>query len=149
MFKKSDKKSQKSGKKFGVTLISEDSSFRGDIHFQGCLEVQGSLKGQIVSEEPTGQVRVLNGGSVSGQISVPNVVINGSVKGDIFATKSIKLEPNAFVEGNIYYNDIEIEKGATVSGSLVREVPPSNISSISKSDKLVGGSLSKPLNEKS
>ena len=77
MFKKSDKKSQKSGKKFGITLISEDSSFRGDIHFQGCLEVQGSLKGQIVSEEPTGQVRVLSGGSVSGQISVPNVVING------------------------------------------------------------------------
>ena len=87
MFKKSDKKSQKSGKKFGITLISEDSSFRGDIHFQGCLEVQGSLKGQVVSEEPTGQVRVLSGGSVSGQISVPNVVINGAVKGDIFARR--------------------------------------------------------------
>lgn len=149
MFKKSDKKSQKSGKKFGITLISEDSSFRGDIHFQGCLEVQGSLKGQVVSEEPTGQVRVLSGGSVSGQISVPNVVINGAVKGDIFATKSIKLESHALVEGNIYYNDIEIEKGATVSGSLVREVPQSNISSISKSDKMVGDGLSKPLNKKS
>ena len=91
----------------------------------------------------------MSGGSVSGQISVPNVVINGAVIGDIFATKSIKLEPNALVEGNIYYNDIEIEKGATVSGSLVREVPQSNISSISKSDKMVGDGLSKPLNKKS
>ena len=50
MFKKSHKTTRKNSKKFGITLISEDSSFRGDISFQGGLEVQGSVKGQVVSE---------------------------------------------------------------------------------------------------
>ena len=143
MFKKSDKTPRKNSKKFGITLISEDSSFRGDINFHGGLEVQGSVKGQLVSEEPTAKVRVLNGGSVTGQISVPNVVINGLVKGDVFASSSIKLESGAIVEGNIYYNNLEVEKGATVSGSLVREVPTSNVSSISQSEKSVLDGTSK------
>ena len=60
MFKKSHKTTRKNSKKFGITLISEDSSFRGDISFQGGLEVQGSVKGQVVSEEPTAKIRVLN-----------------------------------------------------------------------------------------
>ena len=108
MFKKSQKTTRKNSKKFGITLISEDSSFRGDISFQGGLEVQGSVKGQVVSEEPTAKVRVLNGGSVTGQISVPNVVINGLVKGDVFAFSSVKLESAAIVEGNIYLSLIHI-----------------------------------------
>ena len=145
MFKKSDKTTRKNSKKFGITLISEDSSFRGDISFQGGLEVQGSVKGQLVSEEPTAKVRVLNGGSVTGQISVPNVVINGLVKGDVFAFSSVKLESAAIVEGNIYYNNLEVEKGATVSGSLVREAPTSNVSSISLSEKSVLDGASKSI----
>ena len=91
MFKKSDKTTKKNSKKFGITLISEDSSFRGDIGFQGGLEVQGSVKGQVVSEEPTAKVRVLNGGSVTGQISVPNVVINGLVKGYVLPLRVLSL----------------------------------------------------------
>ena len=148
MFKKSDKTSRKNSKKFGITLISEDSRFRGDISFSGGLEVQGSVKGQVVSEEPTAKVRVLNGGSVTGQISVPNVVINGSVKGDVFASSSVKLESGAIVEGNIYYTNLEVEKGATVSGSLVREVPTSNVSSISQSEKSVLDRTSKSVSSK-
>ncbi len=148
MFKKSDKTSRKKSKKFGITLISEDSRFRGDISFSGGLEVQGSVKGQVVSEEPTAKVRVLNGGSVTGQISVPNVVINGSVKGDVFASSSVKLESGAIVEGNIYYTNLEVEKGATVSGSLVREVPTSNVSSISQSEKSVLDGTSKSVPNK-
>ena len=148
MFKKSDKTSRKNSKKFGITLISEDSRFRGDISFSGGLEVQGSVKGQVVSEESTAKVRVLNGGSVTGQISVPNVVINGSVKGDVFASSSVKLESGAIVEGNIYYNNLEVEKGATVSGSLVREVPTSNVSSISQSEKSVLDGTSKSVPSK-
>ena len=145
MFKKGDKSIRKNSKKFGITLISEDSSFRGDINFRGGLEVQGSVKGQLVSEEPNAKVRVLNGGSVTGQISVPNVVINGLVKGDVFASSSVKLESAAIVEGNIYYNNLEVEKGATVSGSLVREAPTSNVSSISQSENPVLDGASKSI----
>ena len=57
----------------------------------------------------------------------------------------------AIVEGNIYYNNLEVEKGATVSGSLVREAPTSNVSSISQSEKSVldGASKSIPGKNKS
>ena len=76
---------------------------------------------------------------------MPNVVINGLVKGDVFASSSVKLESAAIVEGNIYYNNLEVEKGATVSGSLVREAATNNVSSISQSEKSVLDGASKSI----
>ena len=55
----------------------------GDLHFKGNLEVEGSIVGNILSEDENARVRVLQGGSVKGEVWVGTVIINGNVKGDI------------------------------------------------------------------
>jgi len=59
---------------------------------------------------------------------VGTLIINGRVKGNLFAKKLIKLAAKALVEGNLNYKLIEIEKGAEVAGSFVYHQPATNIS---------------------
>jgi cytoskeletal protein CcmA (bactofilin family) len=77
-------------------------------------------------------VRILQGGSIQGETWVAQVVVNGHVKGDIFASKQVKLASKAVVEGNIHYNLIEIERGAEVVGSFVHEQPQTNVTAFPK-----------------
>ena len=106
-----------------TTLIAPGTEVEGDLNFKGNLEIEGTIKGNILSEDENSHVRVLNGGSVQGEIWVATVVVNGHVDGDIYASKQAKLASKAVVEGNIHYNLIEIEKGAHVVGSFVHEQP--------------------------
>ena len=117
-----------------TTLIANGTSIKGDLNFQGSLEVQGSIAGIITAEDENAQVRVIQGGAVDGKIAVPTVIVNGHVKGDIFATKHALLASKAVVEGNIYYNTLEIERGAHVAGNLVHEFPSTNVSSFQQDE---------------
>lgn len=115
-----------------TTLIAEGTELEGDLHFKGNLEVEGRIIGNILSEDENARVRVLQGGSVEGEVWVAAVVVNGHVKGDIYASKQAKLASKAVVEGNIHYNLIEIEKGAEVVGSFVHEQPQTNVTAFPK-----------------
>ncbi|MBT4212187.1 MAG: polymer-forming cytoskeletal protein, partial [Porticoccaceae bacterium] len=95
-----------------TTLVAAGTELKGDLNFSGSLEIQGSIVGKIVADDETAQIRILNGGSVLGEIWVPNVIVNGLIKGDIYASKHIQLAAKAKVEGTIYYSSIEIERGA-------------------------------------
>jgi cytoskeletal protein CcmA (bactofilin family) len=103
-----------------TTLISRSTEVVGDIHFTGSLEVEGRVRGNIYAEEGTdARVRVMEKGLVEGQISVPTVVINGSVNGDVHSGKHIELAAKATVQGNVHYHLIEMVKGSQVNGNLL------------------------------
>jgi cytoskeletal protein CcmA (bactofilin family) len=103
-----------------TTLISKSTEIVGDVHFTGNLEVEGRVRGNIFAEEGTdARVRVMEKGLVEGQISVPTVVINGSVNGDVRSSKHIELAAKATVHGNVHYHLIEMVKGSQVNGNLV------------------------------
>lgn len=115
-----------------TTLIAEGTEIEGDLNFKGNLEIQGSVTGNILSDDENARVRILQGGSIQGEVWVSHVVVNGNVKGDIFASKQVKLASKAVVEGNIHYNLIEIERGAEVVGSFVHEQPQTNVTAFPK-----------------
>ena len=51
---------------------------------------------------------------------MPNVVLNGTVKGDIVARERVVLGATARVQGNVYYGVIEMTLGAQIMGKLIR-----------------------------
>ncbi|HMU66315.1 MAG TPA: polymer-forming cytoskeletal protein, partial [Cellvibrionaceae bacterium] len=67
------------------------------------------------------RVVVAEHGTVVGEIHGTQVVINGQVTGDVYSTKHLELAAKAQVIGNVYYQLIEMVKGAQVNGSLVRQ----------------------------
>jgi len=110
-----------------TTLIAEGTTLTGDIAFSGNLEVEGSVIGNITSADENAKIRILNSGSVVGDIEVANIVINGNARGDLYASQLIKLATKAVVQGSVNYKLIEIEKGAEVVGSFVYHQAPNNV----------------------
>tara|TARA_B100000029_G_C17459393_1_gene917935 strand:+ start:799 stop:1218 length:420 start_codon:yes stop_codon:yes gene_type:complete len=106
----------------GVTLIATNSEFTGDIKFADQLYVNGSVRGKIYSEPgEDATVVVGDNGSVTGEIRVANVVINGTVEGNVYASQRLELAAKARVTGNVNYVLIEMQLGATVDGQLVHD----------------------------
>lgn len=102
------------------TLISRGTKVVGDLHFSGDLQVEGKVCGNIIAESGNdAKLVVAEKGLVEGEIRVPMVIINGTVKGDVYSTKHVELASKAMVEGNVHYQLIEMVKGAQVNGSLV------------------------------
>ncbi len=103
-----------------TTLISKSTELVGDIHFNGNLEIEGRVRGNIYAEEGSdARVRIMEKGLVEGEINVPTIVINGAVSGDVHSSKHVELAAKAAVQGNVHYNMIEMVKGAQVNGSLL------------------------------
>lgn len=104
------------------TLIGQNSELQGDIVFSGGLHVDGTIKGNVFAEGDSGSVLSLSErGHIEGEVRVPNIVLNGSVKGDVHAAEHIELAEKARVVGNVYYKYIEMVRGAEVNGSLVHK----------------------------
>lgn len=107
------------------TLIARNTAIEGKVKFTGTLTIEGSVKGDIVSTENTkgSVVRITTDGRVEGEVHSPDVVINGHVRGDVYAAGQLILASDAVVDGNVHYNLIEMEKGAQINGNMVHSVP--------------------------
>ncbi len=110
------------------TLIGKAARVHGDLDFRGGLHLDGHIEGAVRSDEARDStLSVSESGSIQGAVQVPNVVLNGTIRGDIHAIERVVLGPTARVEGNVYYGVIEMTLGAQIIGKLVRlepETPP-------------------------
>jgi len=104
------------------TLIGINTQINGDISFSGGLRIDGYVNGNIVAEEEEHSTLILSDeGHIDGKIQVANVIINGTVKGPIIAAKYLELKANAQVHGDVLYDVIEIQLGASVDGKMIRK----------------------------
>ena len=117
MFGKTSKKRQDI-----QTLVGSSTHITGDIEFQGGLHLDGTVIGNICAENGTDAVlSISQDGLIEGTVKAPQVVLNGTVKGDVIATDRVELGPTARVVGNVVYNLIEMAIGAEVNGKLVHQ----------------------------
>ncbi len=110
------------------TLISSRTRVDGDVQFSGGLHVDGHVHGKVIAEEGSDAVlRISEIGEVSGDIVAPHVIINGTVHGDVYASAHLELAEKASINGNVYYNLIEMAMGASVNGNLVHQREPTGL----------------------
>lgn len=107
----------------GVTLIAPHTEVIGDIRFANQLYVSGKVSGNVLADNEKATLIISEEGCVAGEVRVPNIVINGTVEGDVYASHKVELAPQAKVRGNLYYSLIEMQLGALVDGQLVHEEP--------------------------
>jgi len=104
------------------TLIGVKTELKGDIVFSGGLRIDGKVKGNITAKEESNSTLVLSEQAlVVGNVTVPHVIVNGAVKGNVRAVGRIELQPKAEITGDVYYKVIEMALGAIINGNLVRE----------------------------
>ena len=109
------------------TVIGQQTQISGDLHFSGGLHIDGHIKGNVIANEGTESVlTVSEHGRIEGDVRVPNVFLNGSVTGDVRCEERIELAAKAKVNGDVYYNLIEMVMGAEVNGSLLHQTDASS-----------------------
>jgi cytoskeletal protein CcmA (bactofilin family) len=102
------------------TLIARSARLQGDVEFSGGLHLEGHVIGHVrtlAGESAT--LWVSEQGCVEGSVDVPNVVLNGTVKGDVHARDRVVIGATARITGNVHYGTIEMALGAQVSGKLI------------------------------
>ena len=104
------------------TLVGQGTEITGNLVFSGGLHVDGTIKGNVVAEEGSTALLILSEfGRIEGEVTVPNMVLNGEIVGDVFGSTRVELAPKARVTGSVYYNLIEMAIGAEVNGGLVHQ----------------------------
>lgn len=104
------------------TLIGPNSKVNGDLFFDGGCHIDGTVKGSVSADpDSNSALSISEDAIVEGGVTVPYVVLNGIVRGDVFANQRVELGPTARVIGNVYYNLIEMAIGAEINGKLVHQ----------------------------
>ena len=101
-----------------TTLISSETTITGDIAFTGQLDIEGTVNGSVQAASGDAVLRVVSGGRVAGEIKVPHATVNGKVEGDVHSSERLILSEQAVIDGDVYYNLIEMAAGAKVNGGL-------------------------------
>lgn len=96
------------------SVVSEGFSFRGEINARGALHVQGSVSGQVKVDELT----VGNSGEFEGTVACTTLTIKGRFAGTAVCAELL-VAASASVDGNITYQTLTVQRGASIRGELL------------------------------
>ncbi len=100
-------------------FVGDVLKFTGEVKFRSMLRIDGHFSGQVDSAD--GTLIVSTGAQVhQAVINVAIAKINGTVEGDIKATKELVLGPTANVTGKVSAHRLTVEEGALFNGSFHR-----------------------------
>ena len=105
---------QSSGKNSGVTtLITSGCYFQGKLYCKNDSRIGGRVEGQSISE---GLLIIEEGGFISADIKADEVVVHGTVKGELQASGKVDLHKTSRFEGDITTPTLVIQEGAKFNG---------------------------------
>ena len=101
-------------------LNAEDLVVGEGVLLNGSLEVpnKAMISGAINGDLKVHSLAVGITGKIEGKVVCQIADIAGHVKDDLRVNEFLILRAGSIVSGNIYYKEIEIEKGAKIAGQL-------------------------------
>lgn len=95
----------------------------GDCHFQGALQLDGTVLGDVVADEnQSSSIHIGASGRVEGAVRAEHVIVAGTILGPVTATQRLELRATAHIEGDVSYQAMDMRPGATVIGALQPQV---------------------------
>jgi cytoskeletal protein CcmA (bactofilin family) len=103
------------------SLIGVDARVDGHLQFRGGLRIDGQVCGNVTAEADQPAYLVLGEhGRIEGEVRCPRIIISGEIKGPVYASELLEIQPKARIIGDVYYKVLEMHGGALVSGQLSR-----------------------------
>ena len=101
-----------------TTLLGRGATFEGKLTFEGTVRVDGRFKGEVFSDD----VLVIGEGAiVEAEIDIGEVIIQGTVIGNIKAKRSIEIHAPGRVKGDLHTPSLQIDKGVIFEGRSFME----------------------------
>lgn len=100
-------------------FVGDVVNFTGEVSFRSMLRIDGHFSGAVTSQD--GTLIVSTGAEVTkAVIKVAVAKINGTVEGNILASKELVLGRTANVTGHLIAPALVVEEGAQLNGSCRR-----------------------------
>lgn len=100
-------------------FIGDVTKFSGEVRFKSMLRIDGNFSGSVSSAE--GTLVITDGAKITDAvIDVAVAKVNGTVEGDIHATKELVLGRTASVTGKVVSPALTVEEGAQLNAKCRR-----------------------------
>jgi cytoskeletal protein CcmA (bactofilin family) len=104
----------------GYSLLDAQLVMTGDLETAGSLRIDGKLEGTIRRADTV----VLGvGASMIGDVFARDVVIGGTITGNIHASERVELQATAIVTGDVLTQTILVQEGGVVNGRVLMRPP--------------------------
>jgi cytoskeletal protein CcmA (bactofilin family) len=101
-----------------TTLLGRGATFEGKLTFEGTVRIDGRFKGEVFSDD----VLVIGEGAiVEAEIDIGEVIIQGTVIGNIKAKRSIEIHAPGRVKGDLHTPSLQVDKGVIFEGRSFME----------------------------
>ncbi|MBG6029601.1 polymer-forming cytoskeletal protein [Proteus hauseri] len=95
------------------TIIAKGTVFQGDINVEGDIQIWGKVAGNINVKD--GVIRVMHAGQVEGELTAPDIIIDGFVKG-ICAANNLDILEHGELRGTSRCGSMSIKRGGIFTG---------------------------------
>ena len=100
------------------TLLGRGSAFEGKLTFEGTVRIDGRFRGEVFSDDT---LVIGEGALVEAEIDIGEIIIQGTVVGNIKAKRSIEIHAPGRVKGDIHTPSLQIDKGVIFEGRSFME----------------------------
>jgi len=97
-----------------VAYIGEGVSIKGEIAVPDVIVVDGIVEGELTARS----IRIGPSGVIKGNIVATDADVHGSISEKLEIKQLMILRSTARVQGNVSYGELQIEKGAVISGEF-------------------------------
>jgi cytoskeletal protein CcmA (bactofilin family) len=101
-----------------TTLLGRGATFEGKLTFEGTVRIDGRFKGEVFSDD----VLVIGEGAhVEAEVDIGEIIIQGTVVGNIKAKRSIEIHAPGRVKGDLHTPSLQVDKGVIFEGRSFME----------------------------
>ena len=101
-----------------TTLLGRGATFDGKLTFEGTVRIDGKFKGEVFSDDT---LVIGEGAHVEAEIDIGEVIIQGTVVGNVKAKRSIEIHAPGRVKGDLHSPSLQIDKGVVFEGRSFME----------------------------
>jgi cytoskeletal protein CcmA (bactofilin family) len=101
-----------------TSLLGRGSAFEGKLTFEGTVRIDGRFRGEVFSDDT---LVIGEGALVEAEIDIGDIIIQGTVVGNIKAKRSIEIHAPGRVKGDLHSPSLQIDKGVIFEGRCFME----------------------------
>ena len=98
-----------------LVILGPRDSLVGTLSVAGDVRIEGTLEGEVSA---TGEVSVHPSGTARAQISARDIVVGGTVEGNVVASELVALGETASFAGELRAGRLRVDEGATVNATI-------------------------------
>jgi len=100
----------------GYSVVDEQLIIRGEVNTQGTIRVDGRIEGRLHKADT---LIVGTNGVITGDVEAREVIVAGTVEGNVTADSRVEIQATASVRGDIRSTTMMLHEGGVVNGHLL------------------------------